>query len=58
MTGRALFAHQPPPRSDGVLAVTISHLELAPADWTRRGVAPAIEVDIVREPKQIGRAHV
>jgi len=45
-----LFAHQPPPRSDGRLAVTITHLELAPTDWTRRGVAPVIEIDIVRQP--------
>lgn len=35
------FAHQPPPRADGVLAVTITHLELRPSGWTRRGVAPA-----------------
>ena len=46
-----LFAHQPPPRGNGALTVTITHLELAAGDWTRRGVAPAIEVDIVREPK-------
>ncbi|MCW5733087.1 MAG: GNAT family N-acetyltransferase [Enhydrobacter sp.] len=46
-----LFAHQPAPRSDGVLAVTVTHLELVPAGWTRRGVAPAIEIDIVCEPK-------
>ena len=48
--GRELFAHQPPPRADGQLPVTISHLELALADWTPRGPPPEIEVDIVREP--------
>lgn len=42
----ALFAHQPPPRSDGVLPVTITHLELAADDWTRRGQPPEIAVDI------------
>jgi GNAT superfamily N-acetyltransferase len=47
----ALFAHQPPPRRDGVLPVTVTHLELAPGDWTRRGIPPAIEIDIVRETK-------
>ena len=41
-----LFAHQPPPRADGRLPVTITHLEIAPADWTRRGRAPALEVSI------------
>ncbi len=46
-----LVAHQPPPRGDGGLAVTITHLELTPADWTRRGTPPAIDVDIVRAPK-------
>jgi GNAT superfamily N-acetyltransferase len=44
-----LVAHQPPPRSDGTLPATITHLELAPADWTRRGLPPDIKVDIVRE---------
>jgi ribosomal protein S18 acetylase RimI-like enzyme len=42
-------AHQPPPRSDGKLSVAITHLELAPEDWTRRGLAPAIRVDIAHE---------
>ena len=42
-------SHQPPPRADGKLAVTVTSLELAPANWTRRGLAPEIEVDIVRE---------
>ena len=48
MSERALFAHQPPPRSDGGLAVTITHLELAPADWTRRGRPPDRRIDIER----------
>ena len=43
-----LFAHQPPPRVDGRLPVTITHLEIAPADWTRRGLPPALEVSIER----------
>jgi ribosomal protein S18 acetylase RimI-like enzyme len=43
------FGHQPPPRSDGRLPVTITLLELAPADWTRRGLPPDITVDIARE---------
>jgi len=43
-----LFAHQPPPRSDGRLPVTITHLELAPADWTRRGQLPDLTIDIER----------
>jgi GNAT superfamily N-acetyltransferase len=47
MTNR--LAHQPPPRSDGKLPVTVTHLELAPADWTRRGLAPDIKVDIAHE---------
>ena len=36
-----MFSHQPPPRPDGVLPVTITHLELRPQDWTRRGQPPA-----------------
>lgn len=43
-----LFAHHPPPRADGRLPITITHLEIAPADWTRRGLAPALEVSIER----------
>jgi GNAT superfamily N-acetyltransferase len=43
-----LFAHQPPPRTDGRLRVRITHLELAPADWTRRGRKPDLEVALVR----------
>jgi ribosomal protein S18 acetylase RimI-like enzyme len=44
------MTHQPPPRSDGKLPVTITHLELAPDDWTRRGVSPDIDVEIRRDP--------
>ncbi|MDP2374123.1 GNAT family N-acetyltransferase [Reyranella sp.] len=43
-----LFAHQPPPRADGRLPITITYLEIAPADWTRRGLLPALEVSIER----------
>lgn len=52
MTERAQFAHQPPPRSDGRLPVTITHLELTPADWTRRGRQPdlAIEIERIAQP--------
>jgi ribosomal protein S18 acetylase RimI-like enzyme len=42
-------SHQPSPRSDGKLPVTITHLELVPPDWTRRGLPPDIEVDIAQE---------
>ncbi|MEK7687366.1 MAG: hypothetical protein AAB398_03080, partial [Pseudomonadota bacterium] len=41
-----LFAHQPSPRSDGRLPVRITYLELAQADWTRRGQKPDLEVSI------------
>jgi GNAT superfamily N-acetyltransferase len=41
-----LFAHQPPPRSDGRLLVTITHLELAPIDWAHRGRPPAVDVSV------------
>lgn len=41
-----LFAHQPSPRSDGRLPVRITYLELAEADWTRRGQKPDLEVSI------------
>ncbi len=44
----ALFAHQPPPRPDGRLPVTITHLEMKAADWTRRGKPPGIAVAIER----------
>jgi len=49
MIERALFAHQPPPRADGRLPVTITYLELSASDWTRRGRAPELEVAIERE---------
>lgn len=39
-----LFAHQPPPRSDGRLFITITHLELVRADWTERGQPPDIDI--------------
>ncbi len=43
------FAHHPPPRADGKLAITITHLEITPGDWTKRGEAPDIDVRISRE---------
>jgi len=49
MIERAPFAHQPPPRADGRLSVTITYLELSTTDWTRRGRAPELEVAIERE---------
>lgn len=45
-----LFAHQPPPRPDGRLAIIITHLELGPEDWTRRGEEPGIDVAIEHVP--------
>jgi GNAT superfamily N-acetyltransferase len=42
------LAHHPPPRADGRLPVTITHLELRQADWQRRGSPPAIDVAIER----------
>lgn len=51
MNDTALFAHQPPPRGDGKLAVTITHLELLPQDWTRHGQKPPLDVAITRETK-------
>lgn len=42
-------AHQPPPRGDGKLAVTITHLQLDARDWTRLGQPPAIDVTITQE---------
>jgi GNAT superfamily N-acetyltransferase len=44
------LAYQPSPRGDGRLSVTITYLELAPADWTRRGQPPAIAVTVTPEP--------
>jgi GNAT superfamily N-acetyltransferase len=46
-----LFAHQPPPRADGVLPVTITHLEMTRDDWARPGEPPAIAINITHEPK-------
>ncbi len=43
-----LFSHQPPPRADGRLPITITHLEMVRADWTERGRTPAIAVEIER----------
>lgn len=44
-----LFAHQPPPRADGRLAVTITYLELTAGDWTNRAEPPASAVTIERD---------
>ena len=33
-----------------MVAVTITHLEMVRADWTRRGQPPSIAVDITHEP--------
>ena len=38
--------HHPAPRPDGKLSITITYLELAAADWTRRGTAPGIDIAI------------
>lgn len=43
-----LFAHHPPPRADGRLPITITHLEISTADWTRRGLPPDIAMSIER----------
>jgi GNAT superfamily N-acetyltransferase len=43
-----LFAHQPPPRADGRLPIAVTHLEIAPADWTHRGRPPDIDVSLER----------
>jgi GNAT superfamily N-acetyltransferase len=42
----ALFVHQPAPRGDGRLAITITHMQLRREDWTRRGQKPEIEIRI------------
>jgi GNAT superfamily N-acetyltransferase len=47
--GRSLADHHPPPRSDGVLPITITHLEMDRPDWTQRGQPPALPVAITRE---------
>lgn len=44
-----LFAHQPAPRPDGKLDITITHLVMTPSDWTRRGRPPDIDVTITPE---------
>src|SRR5476651_890127 len=44
------LAYQLPPRADGRLPITITYLELTPADWTRRGQPPAIDVAVTLEP--------
>jgi GNAT superfamily N-acetyltransferase len=44
-----LFAHQPPPRADGKLPITITHLELRPDEWTRRGLPPEVTLSITHE---------
>ena len=41
-----LFAHQPSPRADGRLPVTVTHLEMVPSEWTRRGLPSEIAVTI------------
>lgn len=41
-----LFRHQPSPRADAKLPVTITHLVLEPAAWTRRGLPPTIDIRI------------
>lgn len=43
-----LFAHQPPPRADGRLPITVTHLEMVRADWTQRGRSPGIDVAVER----------
>lgn len=49
MSVAELASHQPPPRGDGKLALTITHLELTARDWTRRGQPPAIDITIERD---------
>src|SRR5258707_426474 len=44
------LAYQPPPRTDGRLAITITYLELARANWTRRGQPPTIDVTVTQVP--------
>lgn len=52
------FGHQPPPRKDGKLAVTITHLRLRPEDWTRRGQKPPIDIDIARMASPTAAAYL
>ena len=49
LSDHGLFAHQPPPRADGLLPVIITHLELQRSDWTRVGRPPASAVSITHE---------
>jgi GNAT superfamily N-acetyltransferase len=44
-----LFAHQPPPKPDGKVAITVTHLEMLPDGWTRRGRAPDLAIEITHE---------
>ncbi|TAJ32639.1 MAG: N-acetyltransferase [Reyranella sp.] len=46
-----LFAHQPAPRPDGKLDITVTHLVLTPSDWTRLGQPPDIAVTITHEAR-------
>lgn len=41
-----LFAHQPAPRADGRLPITITHLAMERADWTKRGRLPDLDLPI------------
>jgi GNAT superfamily N-acetyltransferase len=41
-----LFAHQPPPRPDGRLSITITHLEIGPGDWLHRARPPALDISL------------
>jgi ribosomal protein S18 acetylase RimI-like enzyme len=41
--------HHPPPRADGRLPVTITHLELSEADWKRHSAPPAADIAIERK---------
>ena len=54
------FAHQPPPRPDGRLPVTITHLELPAANWTRRGQPPdtAVSIEHVGAPTAAFYLHL
>jgi GNAT superfamily N-acetyltransferase len=45
-----LIAHQPPPRSDGRLPVTITYLNLTHTNWTKPARQPAIDIALCREP--------
>jgi GNAT superfamily N-acetyltransferase len=44
-----LFAHQPPPRSDGRLTVTITYLELTATAWKRSAELPTAKIAITHE---------